>query len=382
MINTLSRKRAKQYHPATDLHFMKTNIKFIIVLFLLPSLAFAVNDSSKPESDPPRKFIVVLDAGHGGDDGGNAHGGVREKNVALQVTLALGKKLEEHRDIQVIYTRKTDVFIPLWKRADIANKAQADLFVSVHCNAFKKESANGNETWVLGLRRSDENLDVVMKENSVILLEEDYKENYNGFDPNDPSSYATSVLTQEVYMEDSIDLAAMIQNNFAGKVKRTNRGVKQNVFAVLRESYMPSVLVEIGFLSNSSERAYLTSANGQKSVTESIYDGVVSYIKNRDINFTEAQSNKSSSVAVAQPITSNATYKVQIAAGSKSVEPRSNNFKNLAEISREKDGNIYRYFTGDTNSLEKASEYKAQAIEKGFKTAFIVIIENGLRRRL
>jgi N-acetylmuramoyl-L-alanine amidase len=361
---------------------MKTNIKFIIVLFLLPSLAFAVNDSSKPESDPPRKFIVVLDAGHGGDDGGNAHGGVREKNVALQVTLALGKKLEEHRDIQVIYTRKTDVFIPLWKRADIANKAQADLFVSVHCNAFKKESANGNETWVLGLRRSDENLDVVMKENSVILLEEDYKENYNGFDPNDPSSYATSVLTQEVYMEDSIDLAAMIQNNFAGKVKRTNRGVKQNVFAVLRESYMPSVLVEIGFLSNSSERAYLTSANGQKSVTESIYDGVVSYIKNRDINFTEAQSNKSSSVAVAQPITSNATYKVQIAAGSKSVEPRSNNFKNLAEISREKDGNIYRYFTGDTNSLEKASEYKAQAIEKGFKTAFIVIIENGLRRRL
>ena len=138
--------------------------------------------------DPPvKKFKVVLDAGHGGDDGGNSYGGVREKDVALKVTLALGEMLGKHDDVEIIYTRKTDVFIPLWKRADIANKAQADLFVSVHCNAFKKESANGNETWVLGLRRSNENLDVVMKENSVILLEDDYKENYDGFDPNDPS---------------------------------------------------------------------------------------------------------------------------------------------------------------------------------------------------
>jgi N-acetylmuramoyl-L-alanine amidase len=361
---------------------MKTNIKFIIVLFILPSLVFAVNDSSKSESDPPRKFIVVLDAGHGGKDGGYTHAGVKEKDVALKVILDLGKKLESHRDIQVIYTRSTDVFIPLWKRADIANKADADLFVSVHCNGFHQERANGNETWVLGLRRSDENLDMVMKENSVILLEEDYKENYNGFDPNDPSSYATSVLTQEIYMEDSIDLAAAIQNNFAKNVKRTNRGVKQDVFAVLRESYMPSVLVEIGFLTNNNERAYLTSDNGHRTVTESIYDGVVTYIKNRDINFTEIKNNKSSSVAVVQPMSPNATYKVQIAAGSKSVEPRSNNFKKLPEISREKDGNVYRYFTGDTDSLEKASEFKAQAIKKGYKTAFIVIIENGVRRRL
>jgi N-acetylmuramoyl-L-alanine amidase len=361
---------------------MRTNINFIIVLLLLPALIYAADFKTSINSDPPRKFVVVLDAGHGGDDGGNSYGGVREKTVALEVTLALGKKLEAHPDIQVIYTRKTDVFIPLWKRADIANKADADLFVSVHCNAFKKESANGNETWVLGLRRSDENLDVVMKENSVILLEEDYKENYNGFDPNDPSSYATSVLTQEVYMEESINLAAAIQDNFATNVKRTNRGVKQNVFAVLRESYMPSVLVEIGFLSNNSERNYLTSSHGQKAVTESIYDGIVSYIKTRDVNFTEVKDKNSSSIAVIQPLSSNAVYKVQIAAGSKSVEAKSNNFNKLPQISKEKDGNIYRYFTGETDSLEKASELRAQAVSKGYSSAFIVIIENGVRRRL
>ncbi|KQC33844.1 N-acetylmuramoyl-L-alanine amidase [Nonlabens sp. YIK11] len=364
---------------------MKTKIYFFIALFTAPLVLFA-NVMASHENDPPnRKFKVVLDAGHGGDDGGNSYGGVREKDVALKVTMALGKKLEAHADIEVIYTRKTDVFIPLWKRADIANKAQADLFVSIHCNAFKKESANGNETWVLGLRRSNENLDVVMKENSVILLEDDYEENYDGFDPNDPSSYATSVLTQEIYMEDSIDLAAMIQNNLASNVKRTNRGVKQNVFAVLRQSYMPSVLVEIGFLPNTSERNYLTSTNGEKAVTTSIYDGIIDYKQNRDINvstISEGQKASSSSAVAIEPVSSKAVYKVQIAASSKALAPKSNNFKKLPSISREKEGDIYRYFTGETNSLEKASELRELAVNKGYKTAFIVIIENGTRRRL
>lgn len=367
---------------------MKTKIYFIIVLIIAPMAIFATNNNIAAIEPPARKFTVVLDAGHGGDDGGNAYAGVREKDVALKVTLELGKKLEAHADIKVIYTRKTDVFIPLWKRADIANKADADLFVSIHCNAFHKESANGNETWVLGLRRSNENLDVVMKENSVILLEDDYQENYDGFDPNDPSSYATSVLTQEMYMEDSIDLAAMIQNNFATNVRRTNRGVKQNVFAVLRQSYMPSVLVEIGFLSNNSERAYLTSNTGERAVTSSIYDGVVKYIENRDINVgtttaTPSNDGEPASTAVAiEPISSNAVYKVQIAAGSKSISTNSNNFKKLPTISKEKEGNIYRYFTGETSSLKEAEDLKNKAVRKGYKSAFIVIIENGTRRRL
>jgi len=361
---------------------MKTKISLIIVLLIAPMFLFASNGNPEIDNPAPRKFTIVLDAGHGGKDGGYSHAGVNEKDVALKVILDIGKKLESHPDIKVIYTRKTDVFIPLWKRADIANKADADLFVSVHCNGFRLERANGNETWVLGLKRSNENLEMVMKENSVILLEDDYKENYDGFDPNDPSSYATSVLTQEVYMEDSIDLAAMIQNNFASKVKRTNRGVKQNVFAVLRKSYMPSVLVEIGFLTNNSERKYLTSQNGQKSVTESIYDGIISYKQNRDVNITDGAVDNSTSAVSIEPASSQAVYKVQISAGSRPIDAKSYNFNKLPEISREKDGDVYRYFTGSTSSLEKASELKREAVKKGYKTAFIVIIENGTRRRL
>ncbi len=371
---------------------MKTNIYLLIVLVFFPALIFAA-DVVEITTDPPRKFVVVLDAGHGGKDPGYTHAGVREKDVALKVMLALGKQLEQHKDIQVMYTRKTDIFVELIDRAKIANKADADLFVSIHCNGFHKEQANGNETWVLGLRRSDENLEVVMKENSVILLEEGYKENYNGFDPKDPSSYATSVLAQEAYMEDSIDLAALIQSNFSQKVKRTNRGVKQNVFLVLRESYMPSVLVEIGFITNNSERSYLTSSNGESSVTESIYHGILSYIKNRDVNFTDVvvardveevtiDSKQTSNIKIDPVSTSSSYYKVQIAASSKSLEPRSNNFKKLPEISKEKDGTVFRYFTGNTSSLEEASDLRATAVKKGYKEAFIVIVENGVRRRL
>ncbi|WP_194850341.1 N-acetylmuramoyl-L-alanine amidase family protein [Nonlabens antarcticus] len=377
---------------------MKTNIKLIIVLLLQPALIFATSLKESPSNDPPRKFVVVLDAGHGGHDGGNSHKGIYEKNVALKSVLAIGKKLESQPNIKVIYTRKTDVFIPLNQRANIANKAQADLFVSVHCNSFHLERANGNETWVLGLTKSKDNLDVVMKENSVILLEDNYEENYDGFDPKDPSSYATGVLAQEIFMDDSIELAAMIQKNFKKNVRRVDRGVKQNWFVVLLKSYMPSVLVEMGFLSNNDERSYLTSEKGHQDVVNSVYEGIISYISHRDINFAELKNSqpdvvekqvksttidgKPSGTAIIKPMSANATYKVQISAGSKSINALSKNFKKLPLISKEKDGAIYRYFTGNTDSLEKASELKAQAIKKGYDTAFIVIIENGVRRRL
>lgn len=364
------------------MHFMKTKISLLIALFMLPIVVLAASGLT---NDPPngRKFKVVLDAGHGGDDGGNSKYGVLEKDVALKTVLAVGKKLEAHENIEVIYTRKRDVFVELNERANIANKAKADLFVSIHCNGFHKESANGNETWVLGLTKSKDNLDVVMMENSVILLEDDYEENYGGFDPRDPSSYATSVLTQEVYMEDSIELAAMIQDNFAQNVRRTNRGVKQNWFVVLLKSYMPSVLVEIGFLSNNNERKYLTSSSGQQQVVESIYDGIMSYIKTRDVNLSQPSNQQ----AVAKKDNDNTNsdntlYKVQIAAGQSAIEPESYNFKKLPQITREKEGVIYRYFTGSTTSINDAKDILKQAINKGYKSAFIVVIEDGERRRL
>ncbi|MGB5981460.1 MAG: N-acetylmuramoyl-L-alanine amidase [Nonlabens sp.] len=329
-------------------------------------------------------FVIVLDAGHGGDDGGNSHKGVHEKDVALKTVLELGKRLEQQNGIKVIYTRKTDVFVELNKRADIANKAKADLFVSIHCNSFHKSSANGNETWVLGLTKSKKNLDVVMKENSVILLEDNYEENYGGFDPKDPSSYATGVLAQEIFMEESIELAAMIQNNFATNVKRVNRGVKQNWFVVLLQSYMPSVLVELGFLSNTSERNYLLSKKGREEVVKSVYDGIMNYVKTRDVNIYDVPGTIEKEEQYTEEAAQNKEYlyKVQLAASGRKLPAKSYNFKKLPNISREKEGKIYRYFTGETYDLNEVNELLKQAKDKGYSSAFIVKFKNGERSRL
>ena len=361
---------------------MRTYLFYIIALLSLQAYSHADIERDTTRTFQATDFIVVLDAGHGGDDGGNTHHGTKEKDVALKAVLSLGKKLEATQGVKVIYTRKTDVFIPLIKRAQIANDAKADLFVSIHLNGFHKEKANGNETWVLGLTKSKDNLDVVMKENSVILLEENYEENYDGFDPTDPSSYGSGLLAQEIFMEESIELAAMIQQNFAKKVKRTNRGVKQNWFVVLLKSYMPSVLVELGFLSNKSERNYLTSNKGHNEVVNSIYDGIMNYIRTRDVNIYEKQIAVPENSNKSEEIMEQVVYKVQLAASSRKLPPKSYNFRKLPEISREQEGTIYRYFTGETSNLSEIRNLLQKAKSKGYSSAFIVKYVDGKRSRL
>ena len=361
---------------------MRTYLFYIIALLSLQAHSYTGIERDTTKTFQASDFIVVLDAGHGGDDGGNTHHGTKEKDVALKAVLSLGKKLEATKGVKVIYTRKTDVFIPLIKRAQIANDAKADLFVSIHLNGFHKEKANGNETWVLGLTKSKDNLDVVMKENSVILLEENYEENYDGFDPTDPSSYGSGLLAQEIFMEESIELAAMIQNNFATKVKRTNRGVKQNWFVVLLKSYMPSVLVELGFLSNKSERNYLISEKGHNEVVNSIYDGIMNYIKTRDVNIYEQPLEIADSSSNSEGVKENTIYKVQLAASSRKLPAKSYNFKKLPDISREQEGTIYRYFAGSTNDLNEIKKLLQEAKNKGYSSAFIVKYIDGERSRL
>ena len=219
---------------------MQTHIKYLLVsfLFLLTCFSFAQKTAEK--------FVVVLDAGHGGKDPGNLGSGFKEKDIALSIILKIGSELEKHNDIDVIYTRKTDVFVNLFERGKIANKADADLFVSVHCNSFHTQ-VYGTETFVLGTKRSETNFNVAKKENEVIFLEEDYEKNYEGFDPNNPESLIGITLMMEDYLDQSILLASYIQNNFTNKLKRHNRGVKQEGFIVLHQTYMPSVLVETGF---------------------------------------------------------------------------------------------------------------------------------------
>jgi len=243
---------------------MQTNLKYILVSFiflLTPIAKFHAQNSD---------FVIVLDAGHGGKDPGkHTKHGYQEKDIALDVVLKVGKELEKQKGIKVIYTRKKDVFVTLRGRAAIANKADADLFISVHCNAHNTE-AYGAETYVLGLHANTANFNVAKQENEVIFLEDDYETHYEGFDPNSPESLIGLTLMQEDYLDQSIQLARNVQDNFIYNLKRKDRGVKQAGFWVLHNTYMPSILIETGFITNKKEDDYLNSSKGKTDMAKAI----------------------------------------------------------------------------------------------------------------
>jgi N-acetylmuramoyl-L-alanine amidase len=321
-----------------------------------------------------KSFVVVLDAGHGGKDPGRPTSyGYKEKDIALDIVLIVGKNLEAVSGVSVIYTRKTDIFLELRERAAIANKADADLFVSVHCNAHDSQ-AHGTETYVLGLHRNDSNFKVAQKENEVIFLEKDYEKNYEGFDPTSPESFIGLTLLQEDYLDQSILLASTIQKNFTETLKRKNRGVKQAGFWVLHNTYMPSVLVETGFITNKKEGDYLNSKRGKIEVSKSISDAILSYksILNPDIDILETP--------ISTPLeTANIIFKVQIAASSKKLALKPYNFNGLDELSRKKKGKIWRYFYGETKDYNQAVIMKDMVVSRGYTTAFVVAYLNGDR---
>lgn len=220
---------------------------------------------------------IVIDAGHGGHDTGCLGSDSREKEVALRIALKLGKLIEANcPDVKVVYTRKTDVFIPLIERANIANRAKADLFICIHLNSGPK-TAYGAETFVMGLHKTDDNLSVAKRENSAILLEDNYEKNYDGFDPNSPEANIIFSLYQNQFMQQSLSFAAKIQKQFKENSKRYSRGVKQAGFLVLYKTAMPSVLIENGFLTNDNDQRFLTSDAGQASMASSIYRAFKSY---------------------------------------------------------------------------------------------------------
>lgn len=230
-----------------------------------------------------RSFTVVIDAGHGGKDPGARGARINEKAINLAVALKLGAFIEERsKDVKVVYTRKTDRFVELDERADIANRNKANLFISIHTNAVKRgSSVQGTETYTLGLARTDENLEVAMSENSAILLEDNYKQRYEGFDPNSSESYIIFEFMQNRHVEQSISLASEIQKAFK-EVKRVDRGVRQAGFLVLRKTSMPSVLVELGYISNQQEERYLASDEGQRALAGALYQAFVRYKRNYD----------------------------------------------------------------------------------------------------
>ena len=361
----------------------KNYTKYLSIIFFLFTftLSFGQNHT---------KFKVVLDAGHGGEDPGAVKNGIKEKDIVLDVVLKIGKILESNNNIEIIYTRKTDVFIGLKERANIANKAKANLFVSVHCNGVKSIAARGTETFVMGMSRTDTNLDIAKKENGVIFLEKNYNEKYKGFDPNNPETLLGLKILQEEFLDQSISLASEIEKNFVSNDGRFSRGVKQQPIWVLDATVMPGVLIELGFVSHPEEGKYLDSNKGKEEIATSISKAIVSYRNdffNPDASERNTESNTVISDDNSNPKIVNSSdsengkstttyYKVQISAGRKKIATKPSNFKGLKEISFEKDKKLYKYFYGNETDYNACKKKLEEAKKKGYTSAFIVTFTN------
>lgn len=399
--------------------------------FLLQS--FTRLDTEQKSDDP---FIVVLDAGHGGHDPGNLGNGYLEKKIALNIVLKVGEILSKNKDIKIIYTRKDDTFIDLYVRGEVANKANADLFVSVHCDSHTSD-AHGAGTFVLGLHANKQNFEIAKKENSVIYLEDNYENRYADYDINSPESVIGLTIMQEEFLDQSVALATMIQENFSSSLKRTDRQVKQAGFIVLHQTFMPSVLVETGFLTNKDEGAYLNSGKGQTEIGNAIAKAILHYkegvkptiktvektiekpksppikeevaekieqnketviesskdeiaelkkqepivvpAKDKDVIVKPVVETKPKGSITSKEIAESIMFKIQLMASSKNVPLSSNNFNGLSNLSQEPYKNLYRYMYGETRSYREAKMMQTLAQEKGYKTAYIVAYKLGER---
>lgn len=318
-------------------------------------------------------FVIVIDAGHGGKDIG-ARGVVEnEKDITLDVALRFGQLIEKnYKDVQVIYTRKTDVFLELWERARIANKNHANLFVSIHCNSAGNKSAYGSETFVMGLRRMEENMEVSKRENSVILLE-DNQERYQKFDPNDEEAVIAFEIMHSAYLDQSIKYAGYVENEFT-RGGRSSRGVKQNIFHVLRENASPAVLVELGFISNYDEGTYLSTEKGKQERAESLFQAFKKYKQEydeKDGRIIVEEKPKE----VEKPV-AGLTYKIQILVSKNKYAPSAKQLNGLTDVEVVQAGELYKYYYGNTNLASERDQLLNYAIKKGFKDAFVVEFVN------
>lgn len=364
--------------------------------------SYSVLTSQKAKPAKKRGIRVVIDAGHGGHDSGAVGAKSLEKDLALKMALKAGDMIEKrYPDVEVFQTRTTDVFIPLFRRIQYANELNADIFISVHCNYISNPKTRGTETFVLGLNRAADNLEVAKRENASILLEQNYKFNYEGFDPNSTEGHIVSSMYQNNYLEKSIELAANIEDQFGQRHMSKSRGVKQAGFAVLRRSSMPAVLVEAGFLSNEIEEAFLMSEDGQTVIAESISKAFDTFYNNnllknkedvakaKEINESiESKakntsgesiptSKKPSTGFVIETSTPIQKFKVQIAAiKNESIDMNSSELKKIGTLTVKKSADINKYQVGDFVSRESAEIARERLKNLGYTGAFIVAVND------
>jgi N-acetylmuramoyl-L-alanine amidase len=397
-----------------------------------------ISSSFQPASKRYTLRKVVIDAGHGGHDTGCLGMSAKEKDIALSLALKLGKLIEENfADVKVIYTRKTDVFIELHQRAEIANNAKADLFICIHCNSAchydKKarkvkcnEESDGAETWVMGLHKSEANLEVAKRENEVVLMEKDYQKKYDGFDPNSPEANIIFSLYQDTYVDQSLKLASFVQDEMK-KAGRDSRGIKQAGFLVLYRTYMPGILIETGFLSNKAEEKFLSSAYGQEIMANSIFNAFKAYKNSVEYGEPEKASDtsnqsmkiqpkidplpvkdsaaktkidtaslynpKSEKPKVADTVKVNpdtATIKqqtnrsqyyfsVQLILSPTQLPANSERFKGIENTNEELDNGFYKYTVGHFSRFDEAVVIQNKMRQHGFKDCFIVGYKEGKR---
>ena len=402
--------------------------KIIFILLTFASFAIAASGATK-------RFTLVIDAGHGGHDAGAKGAFSYEKNINLNVALAFGRYVENNcPDVNVIYTRKTDVFVPLHKRASIANKNKADVFISIHTNALPKgHIARGLETYTMGMRRSDEKLSAAMRENSVIMIEKDYKEHYEGYDPNSPESTIMFEFMHDKNMSRSVELAKYVQNSVCSIANRPDKGVKQDVFLVLRETSMPACLIELGFITTPDEETFLNNKSNVDKLARGIYEAFAKYKEKYDKEITvpygpqkesevdiptivpdekiqaktKKRADEKSEKKTVETTTKTETeqgkkderqeerqetakeedddkaetdsrpiFKVQILASSRSLRPTSSHFKGLEGIESYTENNLIKYTYGASTDYNEIYRLRKSILDK-FPEAFIIAFKNG-----
>lgn len=346
---------------------MKRLLKIFIVFLVFSG--FQIDLSAQKSSIT----TVVIDAGHGGKDPGALGKYSKEKDVALSIALKTGNYITQYLpDVKVIYTRTTDVFIPLYKRAEIANKADADFFISIHCNANNNKNAYGSETYTMGLHKSNANLGTAMLENAAIMFEEDAEQQYGGFDASAPESYIQLTLIQDEYQDESNQLAAYIQDQFKNRVGRRDRGVHQAGFLVLWRTAMPGVLVELGFISNLSEEKFLRSEEGQSFMASAIYRAFKQYKIEFEI---ENKPREEKPVVMATQL----DYRIQFFANQVMVELSDPRFEGLPNLEIYEQSGLYKYTSGHFSTFEEARSRVSAIKAKGFTDAFVVAFSEGKR---
>ena len=389
------------------------------ILYILICLWLLVTPSNV-SSVWAKDFVVVIDAGHGGHDPGAIGKISKEKNINLKVALKLGNLIKQNcNDVKVVYTRSKDVFIPLDRRAEIANNAKADLFISIHTNALaNNRTAKGASTWTLGLAKSDANLEVAKRENSVILYEDDYKTRYAGFNPNSAESYIIFEFMQDKYMEQSVHLASLVQKQFRHHCKRVDRGVHQAGFLVLKASAMPSILVELGFISTPEEERYLNTEEGSSTLAKGIYRAFLSYKREHEIRLTgssrtalpnddevtdtevaqidstESENKKPQNIPRTDKLVTEAktqrpivvesttndseiTFKIQILTSSRPLSKNDKRLKGLKDVDYYKENGLYKYTYGASSDYNKVLRTRRNTVTPLFKDAFIIAFRNG-----